>query len=446
MKSKLTNNDPRLTAYALGELPRDEAEEVSRLLAANENRPLKREVASIDSLGVMLSNTLNSGAGDSLKLSASQRDAIFRSAKAPTADDVSSAHQSAWLRPVLVTLGAAALVTISFMVLDNVDSSEDMLTRMPEVSFSELTEDKLNAPIQPSAANWEGEAGSSSVSSQGAVDVSYPLADEGGGIEDDKGQLINLVEHDWVNRADQAVTRMPMACGKASWKWVKHSIEVDGVLPDKNAVRVEEVLNAFQYDEPSDLELSFVTAGVELVECPWNDEKLIAVILVKNKHEQITQIETAVTFSESVGRYRLVGYAKAESGNENIIAPAKITMAAGSAQIVMYEIETTGDLEDAVDILSLNLRTSSLQGEEWVNDDKTLKVQYSDRSWTKAEQDVQFALTLASWSQVISGSSYTAEMGKEGVVEMISYFDSLHDLTVEQSEAIDTMKKGLEIR
>ena len=124
MKNKLTDNDPRLTAYALGELPREEAEKISDILAAGQNIALKKEVESIDSLSVMLSQTLGSsvmevgGAKPQIKLSARQRDAIFRSAKAPTVNDVSSANQSRWLRPVLVTLGAAALVTFSFMLLD----------------------------------------------------------------------------------------------------------------------------------------------------------------------------------------------------------------------------------------------------------------------------------------------------------------------------------------
>ena len=91
MKNKLTDNDPRLTAYALGELPREEAAEVARILDVPLNGPLKREVVSIDALGVMLAQTLDKG-DENLKLSPSQRDAVFRSARAPTADDVSSTH------------------------------------------------------------------------------------------------------------------------------------------------------------------------------------------------------------------------------------------------------------------------------------------------------------------------------------------------------------------
>jgi hypothetical protein len=447
MKNKFIDNDPRLTAYALGELPREEAEEVARMLDAPLNGPLQRKVEGIDALGVMLTQTLHLGGAEeiNLKLSPSHRDAIFRSAKAPTADDVSSTHQSAWLRPMLVTLGAAAVVTLSLMVLNNVDSGEE---RTAEVSSTALPADDLQAPIQPSDADWDDLGnGASSVSSQGVHNASHAMESKGVSINDNTEKLLELVENDWVERADKAVTRMPLACGKASWNWVKHRINVDGVLPDKNAVRVEEILNTFSYDEPSDLELSFVTSSVELVQCPWDVERQIAVILVKNKHTESIQIESAVTFSESVEKYRLVGYAKAELTEENSIAPAKITLGAGDSHIVIYEIETITDIKTAADVLSLNIRTEikSKDTDEWISEDETLNVQFSDRSWTKAKQDVKFALMIADWCRVISTSDHPADNGSASIAEMINHFENTHTPTDQQAVAIKVLKKGLNL-
>ena len=438
MKVKLTDNDPRLTAYALGELPRDEAEELSRVLDENLNLPLKREVEDIDALGAMLTQTLNE---EHLKLSPSQRDAIFRSAKAPTADDVESTHQSAWLRPMLVTLGAAALVTFSFIVMDNIVSDDSGRGAAAELTFTGISDDKLQAPIQPSDAEWGGEF--SDVSSQGGGIANYDLGSSGVAIQEDSNNLIKLVENSWVSRADEAVARMPMACGRASWNWVKHSIAVDGVLPDKNAVRVEEIINAFDYNEPTDLELTHASAGVELVQCPWDPENMIAVILVRNTHTENIQVETGVTFSESVEKYRLVGYAKAEDAEDNIISPAKITMGVGGAHLVMYEVETSSEIENADDVLSLDIRISSMQENEWVDEGKTLNVQFSDRGWKKAEQDVQFALILASWSQLMADGELATEMSKVGVAEMISDFENDNTLTDQEKEVIPLLKKGM---
>ena len=442
MKNKLTDNDPRITAYVLGELPRNEAEEIARFLDAPLNGPLKREVNRIDALSVMLTQTLNLGNAETtnLKLSPSQRDAIFRSAKAPTAKDVCSAHQSAWLRPVLVTLAAAAVVTISFIVLYNVESDKETLTG---ASFSELTDDKLSAPIQPSDVGWED--GASIVSSQGAELPNVDLESAGVSIGADPEQLLKLIENDWVNRSDKAVTRIPLVCGKASWNWVKTNIEENSVLPDKNAIRVEEILNAFSYEEPSDLVQTFTTSGVELVTCPWDVERMIAVILVKNTHSESIEIESSVTFSESVEKYRLVGYAKAESEEQNIIAPAKITMGAGESHIVMYEIETIADIEDAADVLSLNIRATAMQEDKVINEEESLKIQFSERSWTKAVQDVEFALIIADWCRVITTSNHPADNGSAQITEMIQRFQRMRNLTNEQSEVMEVLTKGLEI-
>jgi hypothetical protein len=442
MKNKLTENDPRLTAYALGELPRNEAEEIARYLDAPLNGPLKREVNKIDALSVMLTQTLNEGNAETtnFKLSPSQRDAIFRSAKAPMAKDVSSAHQSAWLRPVIVTLALAAVVTISFMVLYNVESEKETLT---EKSFDELTEDILSAPIQPSEAGWEDAA--SVVSSEGIELPSHDRGSAGVSVGSDSEHLIKLVENEWVSRSDKAVTRIPLVCGKASWNWVKSSILEDGLLPDKNAIRVEEILNAFSYEEPSDLVQRLTTSGVELVTCPWDAECMIAVILVKNTHSDSIEIESSVTFSESVEQYRLVGYAKSASDEQNIIAPAKIKMDAGENHLVMYEIKTIAGIEDASDVLSLNIRSTGMQEDTLINEDESLKVQFSDRSWTKAVQDVEFALIIADWCRVVSASNDQVAPNSISAFEMIHRFQTLRNLTDEQSKVIEILVKGLEI-
>ena len=453
MKNTLTDNDPRLTAYALGELPRDEAEEVSRVLEANENIRLRREVESLDALGVMLTQDLSRAGSEDrdtikLRLSPSQRDAIFRSAKVATAADVSSSQQSAWLRPVLVILGAAALVSISFIVLDNVDSNEDDLDLMPRVSFSDMDEETLYVPIQPNDTAWGGISDlDSNINRVGSRGVDP--ADRGVSLEESPDELSELVDHVWVHRADKAVTRIPLVCGKGSWNRVRHRILEDGVLPNRNAVRVEEIMNAFDYDKPSDLELSFVSVGVDLVRCPWNDDSLIAVILIKNTHSDSTQIESAVTFSESVEKYRLVGYVKARDGKGGggaVIAPQLVTMKAGGSHIVLYEIEALAGIESAAEVLSVDVRTTNLIDEQWVHEDKSLIMQYSERAWGKAEQEVQFALILASWSQFISDRCYDEKMGADHLTGVLRLFKNSHELSDAQNHALEVMEKGIDLK
>lgn len=457
MINKLTDNDPRLTAYALGELTRSEAEEMSKMLNAGENAAIKREVEGIDALGVMLTQALSttsagaeSEAEPQIKLSAAQREAIFRSAKTPTVDDVSSANQSRWLRPVVVTLGAAALVTFSFMMLDNIAVDDPSVAALPDASFSELSEDQLHAPIIPNSSDWTGNSNASSVSSQASGVSNRSLASNGVKVGGDVANLAKLVENDWINRADSAVTRMPLVCGKASWNWVSQSIVQKGSLPDKNVVRVEEILNAFDYDFSSALELKHASAGVDLVRCPWNSDNLIALVVVENKHQQKIQIETAVSFSSAVSQYRVVGYAKAAKQDENLEAPAMITMSAGDAHLVMYEIVPEQNIENAADVLSLDIRTAAAKAVSndalaLEHDAKTLDLQFSERAYTKASQDMQFALILASWSQLLSDSVYDSEMNASRVQQMIETFERDFSPSADQVKAIEVLKKGINL-
>jgi len=424
MKNKLTDNDPRLTAYALGELSRDKAEEITDALALGENIALKREVEGIDSLGIMLSQTLSGssvtavGAKDpQIKLRASQRDAIFRSAKAPTVDDVRSANQSRWFRPMIVTLSAAALVTVSLMILNNVDSNEPNIVSLPDASSSILSEDKIQSPILPSDKAWD-------------VSSSNPSQ-----LEDSR----------WVNRADSSVTRIPLVCGKASWSWIQKSILEKGSVPSNNAVRVEEIVNTFDYDIPSDLDLKYASASADVVRCPWNNDHLIAVILVRNKYQENIQIETAVSFSENVNQYRILGYGQSKNPDENVISPAMVTMASQDSHMVMYEIIPEAGIENAADVLSLDIRTAAIEGGELANDAKTLDLQFSDRAWTKSNQGMQFALILTTWSKLISQSEHSSTMSTHEVEKMITEFTDKFEASEQQLEAIEVLRGGINL-
>lgn len=448
MKQKLTDNDPRLTAYALGELSREETEEVAKLLEAPLTGPLQREVKEIDALGVMLTQTLQVGANENmtLKLSPSQRDAIFRSAKAPTVADVGSTHQSAWKRVTVVTLAAAAVVTFSFLMLDRIDGGDVDSGAMAGVSFSDLPEDTLSAPIQPSDAIWNARRnGARVVSSQGhgggkAAKVPHNLS-----LEESVDGVVELIENGWFRRADSAITRLPLACGRASWNLVSDCILSDGVLPDKGAVRLEEIVNAFHYDTPADLIQSFTSSGVELVRCPWNKERMVAVVAVENTYSGNVQMEAAVTFGGSVEKYRLVGYAKANSADGNVVAPSTITMGQGGQHVAIYEIETVDDIAIGDDVLSLDMRTSIEDGGIVRLDDEALKVQFSDRDWSKSSKDMQFAMLLAAWSQVVSGSDMDGDMDKAGVSKMIQSFEVIPDLSDQQKGALIVLRRGLEL-
>ena len=451
MKNKLTDNDPRLTAYALGELSRDEAEEITDALSLGQNIAIKKEVESIDSLAVMLTQALSTPIAaegfnePQIKLRASQRDAIFRSAKAPTVDDVSSANQSRWLRPMIVTLGAAALVTLSLMILNNVDTDEVGVASLPDASFSNLSEDKLHAPILPSNKAWSASSANGGSFSSDPSENIDSVSFHGTNFGETESSIPKLIDNKWVNRAESHVTRIPLVCGVASWNWVSKSILENKVLPSKNAVRVEEIINVFDYEMPSDLQLKHASTSVDVVRCPWNENNLVAVIFVENTYQENIQIETAVSFSDNVNQYRLVGYTKSQNTDENVIAPAQVTLASKDTHLLMYEIVAEEGMQNAADVLSLNIRTAAALDGNIENDAQTLDLQFSDREWSKTNQGMQFALILATWSQLLSESEYVNSIDGKTVENMITSFLEKFETPHEQLKAIEVLRKGIKL-
>ncbi len=58
---------------------------------------------------------------------------------------------------------------------------------------------------------------------------------------------------------------------------------LDGFLPPKDAVRVEEFINYFQYDYPKPIGQHPLEIYTELAECPWNNENYLLHIGIKGK-------------------------------------------------------------------------------------------------------------------------------------------------------------------
>ncbi|HRN25605.1 MAG: von Willebrand factor type A domain-containing protein [Ignavibacteriaceae bacterium] len=62
---------------------------------------------------------------------------------------------------------------------------------------------------------------------------------------------------------------------------------LDGFLPPKDAVRVEEFINYFQYDYPKPTGNDPLEIYTEVSKCPWNDENLLVHIGIKGKELEV---------------------------------------------------------------------------------------------------------------------------------------------------------------
>ena len=454
-----SENDPILTAYVLDELPRDEAAQLTAQLSKAGNQSLRDEVESIDTLSNLLSEGLNSG--DSLKLSPSQRSAIFQSAKTPTAADVESTYKKQWLRPVLVSLGAAAAVTIAVVTLQNMDAGKENMVKGSR--FDDLNDRDLVAPITPSDKQWVPSDGAREVSSgakpadNGSINSiengfsRHPieLRDEmkkkaTAILENSDTKVVEISENSWVMRADNAMSRLPLVTGNSSWQWIQQWSKSTGSSASKsidpNLVCIDEIINNFDFTSPADVRVGDIQLGVELVKCPWNKDHYIAAVLVQNRSDDSAQVEAAVTMAEAVSQYRLIGYAKPNQQTQGKSAPERISMAKGYSHLVLYEIQLDPATASGADVLRVSLRATDTEQQ---NTENSLSIQHSNIPWQQATQDVQFSLILASWAQVLAGSKLDSEMTADGVTQLMEHFTSNHTPTQEQANAMSSLKAAL---
>lgn len=464
MKQALKANDPRLTAYALGELSREESAEIAQQLKGNPE--LQKEVNEIDALGLSLAEAF--GSTDTLKLSPTQRATVYQSGRIPTSDDVVSIHKKQWLRPVIVTLGAAAVITLSFAWLNNMAGRDDLGNNL---SFAKITKDDMLAPVTPNQSKWNHKQpnnGVSSVSSntvlfdpskkQNIENMSEGLMHHPAKLRDaiektaasqPEFSLPEIKENNWVARADKAMSRLPLVCGNSSWQWMQQwaegiasNPETTPIRPNKNAVRIEEILNHFRYTKPADIQVGDLHTGVSIVQCPWDPSHQIAVVVVQNRSSNDAYAEAAVTMSASVSKYRLIGYAKTTIPEAAKTAPARVKVAPGYSHISMFEIQLSDDTEIGDDVLTVTLNSESETAPGAISSN-SLNIQHSDQAWAKAPQDVQFSLILASWAQIVADSEFDGEMNAQRLLGMMRYFEDSQAPSKTQREALSTIKLSL---
>jgi len=92
----------------------------------------------------------------------------------------------------------------------------------------------------------------------------------------------NITENEFQNPLNAPLSTLSIDVDNASYSNVRRFIN-SGQLPDKNAVRIEEMINYFSYDykEPTGKHpFSFVT---ETSECPWNNENKLLHVGIQGK-------------------------------------------------------------------------------------------------------------------------------------------------------------------
>lgn len=281
---KLHHEDPRLTAYALGELPPGEAAAVERAIAADP--AMRAAFAETEEIRRGLAEALG---GEKERLQPRQRDAIRRAAREAArqgkVEDLSS-HRTArrtWMAPL-----AAAAVIIGGVFL---------LTLLPKPAGTGGT--------KPVTANND------------------PV--KGGGLEGqpEKGNVI----------------RLPLKASGKSLSQIMDAIRGEKRMPTKGEVRIPEMLNSFPLKANGAVALwDGCKLGAEIMPSPWKPSGSLVIVEIQGAKDGARELSVEYRAEDGVViAHRLIGYA---SGKSDQKANTPSIMEANSRMLLVIEVES----------------------------------------------------------------------------------------------------------
>jgi Ca-activated chloride channel family protein len=120
------------------------------------------------------------------------------------------------------------------------------------------------------------------------VRVAYTLCGQTPGSE----SYNNIVENDWFNTSDKPLSTFSVDVDEASYSNVRRFL-TEGALPPPDAVRIEELVNYFDYDYPDPRGEHPFSITTEVADCPWNRGHKLVHIGLQGRHMNIEQLPPA---------------------------------------------------------------------------------------------------------------------------------------------------------
>lgn len=418
---KIDIHDPRITAFALGELQGRDAREMAR--AVHRDARIRQAVDEVRATSFLLLESL--GGEDVSMLTPSQRKTVRRAGSGVVVAEIDHAKVAVWKRPLVAGLGMAAVVAVSLYVVTGpakVTNSSDLADSVPAQGWPQVDTDHLGgsdgADIAP-AASVSGAARLIAMASN-------PIQGK---------------ENDWVATGmgnEGKLWNVPLVSGSANWPWIQRYVDENKALPPQSSVRIEEMLNHFQYPSPSMLTTDALTADMEICSTPWNPNTLLLAVHVSpSSGGDLAGAKASLTIdSQRISQVRLLGYAHAsqsESSMKMSAQPRKTAKPEGN--YVIYELN-----------VAKNVGGLSESEEPWatltLGDDARLPVSRVV-SWIHASSDLRFASVVAASGMLMAGNSSLGELDTEklkSLATMLQVQDA-SDLASERHAALDWIQQ-----
>jgi hypothetical protein len=380
--NKISCDDPRLTALALGEL---EGEELAAVAAAVRADPaLQQAVDEIRATAGLMSEAL-----EQEPVVVTADDSVRPAAIIPGAD-WRKLDGGPWPWPTRfprkvktfpywpVALGAAACFTVVFLIWQRDDATKPTAARTVQ-----------HVPKTPAGGGFavEGETPRSVIELVGAEES---------------------VEDRFFATKDATRSKLPLRIGRASLDAVRARLR-RGERPLRSEVRVAELVNAFAYRWPAPGPGEAFAVALEVAAAPWAQEHRLVRIGFKAREGggvlRAVDAHVAVEFNPTLVRaWRLVGFennggAAGVRGREH----AGENLHAGHALVALYEVVPAGSTRDgAKPLLTVQLDYR----EPDTGDPRTRQytLAESGATFTEASEDLRLAASVAALGMVLQDS------------------------------------------
>jgi hypothetical protein len=379
-------DDPKLTAYALGEL--DEAERAA-IAPAIANSP-EAQVFVADTQH--FAEALRSQYRAEIK-----RESVAQERFIALQDDPFGSKAG----PVAIAAVLALLAVIGAVVLG---TNKSVGISTPSSSSRQVARARPTANQFPTV---EGE------------DVAQ--ASQSRGREADSGPYAYTGERPFVSVLSKPRSNFPLLVSSASYLDVKHSINA-GILPAKDTVRIEEMINHFPYEYPQPMSHEAFSVNVDVVTCPWEPtHRLVRIGVVAHEATAITEdSKIEVEFNpRRVTSYRLIGYDRQPSARQDLDEEKVGSNWTTSGYTVTAFYEAVPLTQQSA---TVNTQTPDLAGQS-IDQLLTVKVgpgapgkaptQFVERvvkdnesAFKEAPQDLKFAAAVAEFGMILRGSEY----------------------------------------
>lgn len=368
---KLHPEDPRLTAYVLGELGTQESAAVK--LAVEADPVLQAEVAEIEKLQRLLTGSL---ALPPEKLLPGQRDVIRKAARAGSPSLFNSFREA--LQPWVIPASAAAVLTVATTIFFRMsDEQKPVATQAP--------------PAAPVIAPQ--------IAQKPAIPSPAP-----------EPERLLVPQQGSIAAADSPTLDLPLQAIKPSLAGISKSIQTDGKLPVRESVHLEEILNSFAFrlsgtasiarseatnwhpdNRDSGVSAHVATLSTEMIACPWRPSSTLLFISLRGGAQEGKSNEVKVSYhanQDNVFRYRLLGFT--ETGEKSAGSPP-FRLLANSAITLAIEIEPS---KPGTDLGSLVWSTDGNPAPE---------IRLVHKGDADPSDDARFAALVCTYAQWLAG-------------------------------------------